>query len=366
MKIGILTFHRAENFGATLQVLALQEFLTESNFRVEIIDYRCEPIEKWYSLTDFSFFLKRKNIFISMNILLNRLFTLRLRLKQKNKFSEFWRKYLKISDEVFGKVESISKYDVCICGSDQIWNPFVTSGFDSMYFLGFKLPVGAKKIAYAASSEGSHYAFFKEKENDIRSYFKGFNAISVREDSLAKELQQYTDKHIDVVVDPTLLQDKEYYKRILVDPERRAYVLVYHLYESDLATEVATQIALEKGLDVIHIHAGFIPFCKQSANHIQDAAPDEILGYINYADYVVTTSFHGTVLSVILEKNFFVINKGHNQRQRDFLSLTNLDNRFVSNSEHIQLEDIDYIPVRKKLYQIVAKSKQFLIENISM
>lgn len=365
MKIGILTFHRAENFGATVQVLALQEFLTANNHAVEIIDYRCKAIEKWYSLTDLTFFFKRKNVFVSLKIFIDRLLTLALRLKQKQKFNDFWNKHLKISKEVFGKVESISKYDICICGSDQIWNPYVTAGFDPMYFLKFTMPAGAKKIAYAASSEGSHYPIFKEKEAIIRNYFHDFNAISVRESSLSQELQQYTEKKIEVVVDPTLLQEKEFYKRILVDPRRRSFVLVYHLYESDLATEVAKQIAEKEGLDVIHIHAGFLPFLKSSDTHIQDASPSEILGYINYADYVVTTSFHGTVLSVILEKNFYVIDKGHNQRQRDFLSLAGLESRFISTSENLLIEEINYSSVANKLYPSIRDSKRFLLDNIS-
>ena len=46
-KIGILTFHGADNLGAVLQAYALCEFIDkEINFRTEIIDYECEEVEK--------------------------------------------------------------------------------------------------------------------------------------------------------------------------------------------------------------------------------------------------------------------------------------------------------------------------------
>ena len=49
MKVGILTFHRAHNFGAMLQCYALQEYLTKKGLNVEVIDYRQPYIETLYS-----------------------------------------------------------------------------------------------------------------------------------------------------------------------------------------------------------------------------------------------------------------------------------------------------------------------------
>ena len=40
MKIGILTFHCAHNYGAVLQCYAMQEFLRSQGHDVEIINYR--------------------------------------------------------------------------------------------------------------------------------------------------------------------------------------------------------------------------------------------------------------------------------------------------------------------------------------
>ena len=46
MKIGILTFQRADNYGAMLQCYALQEYLKSAGHEVEVIDYRNYNLEK--------------------------------------------------------------------------------------------------------------------------------------------------------------------------------------------------------------------------------------------------------------------------------------------------------------------------------
>ena len=53
MKIGILTFHAAHNYGAVLQCYALKEYLQSLGHEVTIIDYRQEYLlgcYKWFDL----------------------------------------------------------------------------------------------------------------------------------------------------------------------------------------------------------------------------------------------------------------------------------------------------------------------------
>ena len=50
MKIGILTFHRAHNYGAVLQCYALQEIMRRRGHDVRVIDYRQPWIEEFYKL----------------------------------------------------------------------------------------------------------------------------------------------------------------------------------------------------------------------------------------------------------------------------------------------------------------------------
>ena len=47
-KVGILTFHRANNYGAVLQAYALQTYLETIGVNAEIVDYRSAYLEKAY------------------------------------------------------------------------------------------------------------------------------------------------------------------------------------------------------------------------------------------------------------------------------------------------------------------------------
>lgn len=62
MRIGILTFHNANNYGAVLQAYCLQETLRRIGFDVEIVDYRNPLIES--RMHPFSFSPKFRSILV--------------------------------------------------------------------------------------------------------------------------------------------------------------------------------------------------------------------------------------------------------------------------------------------------------------
>lgn len=53
MKVGIITFHSAHNFGALLQVYALQEYLNKNNIEAQVVNYRLPAIDNVYKLVKF-------------------------------------------------------------------------------------------------------------------------------------------------------------------------------------------------------------------------------------------------------------------------------------------------------------------------
>ena len=50
MKIGILTFHNAYNYGAVLQAYATQEIVKSYGHEVEIINYHNKAIDSFYKI----------------------------------------------------------------------------------------------------------------------------------------------------------------------------------------------------------------------------------------------------------------------------------------------------------------------------
>ena len=51
-RVGVITFHNYDNYGAILQSYALQKKLREIGTQPEIIDYRCDYISKPFRLVN--------------------------------------------------------------------------------------------------------------------------------------------------------------------------------------------------------------------------------------------------------------------------------------------------------------------------
>lgn len=353
MKIGIITFHRAENFGAVLQCYALQEFLKSQGHDVEIVDYRPDSIEKGYKYfnvkyTGFIKFIKD----IILNIL-----PIFIKMKKKAKYRKFRDQHFNLSRPAFDSSQIDDKYDALICGSDQVWNLRLTEGIDSVYFL--DIPTNAKKIAFSCSSENKDYPRFDEEKVKLEKMLSSFSYISVRENSLAEYLHYHL--HIDSVVtcDPTFLQKREFYMRLLSNPlfENNSYVLVYNLVETEKSIVFAKQYAKQENLKVIVIHAGF-----RSKFHgdidIYDAGPVELLNYINNAKVIITTSFHGLALSLIMNKQVCVIDDGPNIRQKNLLKHLGLESIIVS--ENFNFPYIDYKKINKEIQNYKEDSMEYL------
>ena len=131
MKIGIITFHRADNYGALLQTYGLQEAVRKLGHDVEIIDYRCDAIENAYVYKKIPKLRKK---------IVKWLFDLLIRNPKKNnkrdRCQSFRKKYLHMTDSVktIEERKTIQKsFDVIITGSDQIWNSKITKGKDDWY-----------------------------------------------------------------------------------------------------------------------------------------------------------------------------------------------------------------------------------------
>lgn len=174
-KIGILTFHWSDNYGAVLQAFALQKFISLRGFDCEIIDY-LPPAKSIF----------KKIISRSPGKQLEKLGLYAKHLA----FQEFRNNNLVLSEKAFRSLDLldnafVSQYSGIIVGSDQVWNPtFYTSveDFFKVYMLSFANNV--VKVSYAASIGHDSIDTIRD---DARRYFEelipSFDYISVRERS---------------------------------------------------------------------------------------------------------------------------------------------------------------------------------------
>ena len=227
MRIGILTFHCAHNYGAVLQCYAMQEFLRSKGHDVEVINYRPNYLLNPYKTFNVNRFLSKKPIRILKGLIIEFLL-FPVRLKRFFGFEKFINGRLSLSEKVTRS--SISpNYDIYIVGSDQIWNPKITQGFDSVYFADFPFLKSAKKyISYAASMEAK--ALSDEQAAFFKKNLSNFDSLSVREDALKQILQPLTCKPISQVLDPVLMAPPQIWDRFSSDKKDvEKYVVVYQV-----------------------------------------------------------------------------------------------------------------------------------------
>lgn len=351
MKIGIITFNRAINYGAVLQAYALQKFLDSLGIDSDIIDYRSPYIEEFYKpikahpLREPKTFI-REVIFAPNN------------LKKRKKFNDFSYKYLRLTKPIYDENELKglnNQYDCFISGSDQVWN-LKWSGFDKVYFLDFA--ENEKKYSYAAS-----FGFERIPEGQEQAYaelLREFKKISVRENTGKNIISELLGRTSEVSLDPTCLLTKNEWKTTAKKPADSGYVLLYTLERNSKLNAYAKALALEKNTKVIYI-ADAIKKSKQYS-YQGFLSPEEFVGLFANAGYVVTNSFHGLMFAVIFEKQFCLQYQqkkdAPNSRLSDFLHDFDLEDR-VMVGDYLKDKPINYIHVKKLMEKKKDESRKY-------
>lgn len=352
LKVGILTFHRAHNYGAVLQAYALRTFLNKHfNVETHFIDIKMQKSYEVYSV----FVLRR---FLTKRIW-KELCLLPYRRKRYIAFENF------IAQE-FRNIpydKSLDKHcDIIIVGSDQVWNAGLTKEAGSIFW-GNLPSFHGKLISYAASMEICHLCY--RQSDQIRKYLTRYYDISVREKQLKTILEPLTPKTISVCVDPTLLLQKSDWDKIAIHPKiTEKYMLLYQVRNNKDTYLFAKQLAQRLGLKLVILSANI---AKLNSAICIDAGPYEFLGWFKYASFVVSASFHGTVFSLIFQRPFYSIRlgDGKDSRVESLMSTLELEQFFISNKANPTIIDYKWDEIVKKLDDCKKESVAYLINNIN-
>lgn len=364
MKIAILTQPLRANYGGVLQNYALQKTLIALGHKpitLEKIEYHY--INSYRLILElpkriFTKYILRKRKYVFSEKEYNKLIVL-----LQNKLINFirnhiYRQYVDSFDEII-----INEYDAFIVGSDQIWRPQYNNGLLDKMFLSF-IPKrsNVKRIAYAASFGTSEWEFSEEQTSLCQNLIKNFDAVSIRESDGVYLCKKYLNRNDAVnVLDPTLLLGKECYLKLcenipsINDNLLFAYILDYN---SDIKSHLEN-IAKEKGLN-LHIVRAFND-CTLTV--------EQWLAMFRDTHTVITDSFHGTVFSIIFNKEFYSIcntNRG-GSRFKSLLSQFNLLDRLYNdiNSINLKSEQIDWDSVENTKFLLQKESIKFLTDNLN-
>ena len=359
MKIGILTFQNAVNYGAVLQTYALQNTVEKLGADAKVINYQCEKVNSLYDP-----FPKTKN---AKKLISNILWYKRKKHK-KEEFEKFSDKYLKLTEKKYYTKKDLEEtndmFDLFITGSDQIWRAESTN-FDTTYFLDF-VKDNRKKYSYAASF-GSDKVEDKYKE-EYAKMLNEYNMISVREKQGQSIVKDLINKEARIDLDPTFLLKKEDWQKIEKKPnEQKRYIILFIIRKSEKIFRFAEKLAKQKDCELIYISNDRKK--EVNAKYVGGISPEEWLGYIDNAEYVITNSFHGTAFSIIYQKNFFLELQPPpakaNARLENIMDMLGLREREIINGDNANIsKQIDYIKVEKILEEQSTKSIEYLKEII--
>lgn len=360
MRVGIITFHCAYNFGSALQAYALQQAVESLGHTCRIVDYRSRDFNSY----------KLIKIRRPMGMLRS-IMRYRINKTRKLAFEAFWKNYLNLTERTFTykdeqELESLrDQFDCFVCGSDQIWNLDCTKGVVGPFFLSFA--GDRKRVAYAPSL--AHTAF-EERYFDrslVSKYLSSFDYLSVREEETIGVFQPLVSQKIEHVLDPTLLLRRDAYEEIAsVSPQDEPFIFAYMIAHNPLLVDSIRDTASRKGKRVLYVASKELHIA--GATNVFGIGPSEFMTLLSHADCVLTNSFHATVFSILFHKPFWVFSSGHSStRILGLLKDIGLRDRFADFLEvgSYQGATIDWLDIEARLELLRKDSWDYLRKALS-
>lgn len=361
MKVGVITYHRSNNYGAQLQAYAIIRALEKLGHEAEILD--CNAIGDG-EIFHWNF----QSIRGFLGALRNNALSLTTEFKRKKLFNSFVESYIPKSKKCFDSKslsETVRNCDYVIVGSDQVWHPQICEG-KKFFFLDIPIP-SYKKIAYAPSFGVDDYT-----ETEAAQYMPLINNIthlSVREATGNKILEKYLGHQVKEVVDPTMLLRRADWESLASKQKYEKYLFYFTILdEPDGTDSFVRELAAKMGLKIVRIGTVRDIF-KQGFINGRGSGTKDFLSLVRHADMVVTSSFHGLVFSILFHRNFVCIlnNNDRNSRLKDLANKLGLNDRLVPNVHEFKeesLHPIDYHKVDQQLDKLRDYSLNFLQDAI--
>ena len=344
MIIGILTFHDGINHGGFFQAFSTYSFLKSKGYDVEIINYK----NKTHWLAEYKAFLLTKN----PKRLISNIKKIAAFKKDQDQMN------LGLFTKDVGKIKK--EYDVIVVGSDIVWNyEWDFLGKDPVYF-GHGLR-SKKWISYAPSF-GAVDCDNTVIPDYVSNGLQKFAHISVRDENSKCIVKKACGKEAEVVLDPTFLLETNGMEKPNKVNEQFLLVYAYELRDTDISQ--IKLFARKNELKVVAV--GYSQ--PWSDLNIINLGPFEWIGYFDKADYVLTSTFHGTLYSLKYRKNFITSNNiGISNKTKTILSKLGLLDRLTEgelNFDQLYSKGIDYAHVNDLLLPLINESKKYLIEAV--
>lgn len=355
MKIGILSMQHVRNYGSFLQAYALKTTLESFGHQCEFVDIVPGPqlpgLERNMKYL-VGMAIKR---YFNWNAIVSSLGRMKY---QKLYYERFDKEFL---PELGIHKHTLKKYDLVVIGSDEVFNFNQHTGYGFTPQLYGEVKDAKKVVSYAGSFGTTTIDVINRfgVRDKIRKAMGSMAAISVRDTNSFKVVKALLGKDPSFNIDPVLMFDYQKYAR---DPKEKDYIIVYsypNRIKGKEEIEAIKRFAKEKEKKLISI-CFYFPWCDKTVI----PHPFEVLGYMKNADYIITDTFHGCVMSMKFNKQFVaLVRESNKQKMSSLLNQFGLGGRmceeFGDLKERME-KVIDYTPVNEQIAKEAEKSKQYL------
>lgn len=373
-KVGIITLH-TYNYGSLLQCYALKNRLKKLGYESEIAEVSYSMKSKIQKYAYFCIHcIRHPSKFYNYVKFLTSRQIQELQKDIKINMDEFEQK-LKIVKLEYSQWEKCALTDEYICfisGSDQIWG---NSGmrFEPFHFLQFA--PRSKRVAYAPSFGVKYIADYEKLF--LHKYLEGYKSLSVREKSGAKIVLDTIGKRVPVLLDPTLLIDRNEWSTMIECVKEKCdktNLFLYFLSEpNEEIVKIIEKICKAESIIVEIWGTRFRVWDKLENAKFMTGNPLMFVDSIERAKLVLTDSYHAMIFSINFNINFWIFkrNYGHNFEQssriEDFLDNIRLENRYICRQIDFDFEEkCDFTTANEFLCVMRSQSMEYLRKSIML
>lgn len=355
MKIGILSMQKVMNYGSFLQSFALKKTIENLGHQCEFIDIEQGVVFPELKRTIPFYIQKTVERYFKWDVLTRLHYARIFQSRFKNEFF----------DMLGVNTHTIKYFDTVVIGSDEVFNfaQRVPWGYTPQLY--GKVANTNKVISYAGSFGHTTMADIKYfgVQEDISSALLSMKSISVRDANSSKIVEELTGKTPSMNIDPVLLFNYLPYVKPTLEKD---YILIYS-YPNRIKTrkeiESITTFAKKHHKKIISI-GFYFSWCDK----VVIPEPFEVLGYIKGADFIITDTFHGSVMSIKFNRPFVALVRDSNKQKMTSLLLQfHLSDRIVDNIDLLEnklLQKIDYKIVNSILEKESLNGLNYLKQNI--
>lgn len=336
MKVAVVTLPLHTNYGGLLQAFALKKCLSDMGHEATVLDLEDKMPRPAMIKAPFVYGRRALTRLLkgaaAPEVFRERRFRKELPVVGVNT-NEFIKSY--ISPRVLRSYSQVGagEYDAFVVGSDQVWRPRYFPSVENA-FLAFAKGWDVKRVAYAASFGTDDLEYDSEKLQECSDLLKTFDAVSVREESGVKMCSEWFDRDDAVhVLDPVMLLDAKEYISMASSVEMhpaKGKMVTYILDGSAHKQSVVGFISRVGGFEVHDVSVKPYDRNLPVVDRVVPALEQWLAGFAD-ADFVVTDSFHGCVLAILMHKRFVAVGNTSRglARLQSLTEMFGLDQRLV-------------------------------------